>query len=746
MVKGAEYTIFKRGEDGKRGIIIEKYTDLQIEFRWTEPSKFSISSLGSSRIPLTIGNGIDVYRNGELFLTGVVETAEESCDEMQHGVITWRVEGRDISSLLDRRLLLPDPVGLDFSESVQDVITDSVAGAIKRYVERNGGVSAATGRRLGNLTMEAQEPDPNGDTYAYRLQPLSKVCAEIGAGEAIPVIECDPETGLMELKVATRRERADSVIFSPENGTITRWSKTRKLPKVNSLWAMSGGEEQIVTHSQNEGSIAAFGAFEGFIKDSAQVQEATEDKPAVTAVDVVGILEKKSADKLNKEAATESYSVDICESPALRFVDDWLCGDRVTCVIDGEEIVSTIESVSVSVNSTAEKVSAKIGAIERGIFAELFAQITQLQERLEMERVTVGGGGGAAQPAYEYLINGDTVALTLGMVVAIKPGAADTVVRTEANSGAIGVVADDSIAVGVTGRIATKNGLVAQVAADEGEISAGDALTTSATAGKAKAGTGGSPVGTALENKADGIIANVKSLLGFLNSGGGSKEWWLPDGIVASNVIAAYQFKGATTEGGAIQNLNNPSAYMLSKTGSTVTWNASTGFYIPATAQAGLNAAGITSFSDVVVRFSDNQNVNAHTGLIGAANGYLLMAKWGGRNPLVYEKFPTFYSETVEERTKYRIDSFYETMVLGWARNNSRLYANGISHSPVASSSIWQYGANFYGVTIGQAHRRNNDGVGTPAFSPVNIQAVVFYNTNLTDQQHLAVATAMNEL
>jgi hypothetical protein len=225
-----------------------------------------------------------------------------------------------------------------------------------------------------------------------------------------------------------------------------------------------------------------------------------------------------------------------------------------------------------------------------------------------------------------------------------------------------------------------------------------------------------------------------------------ANKWFLPTGILPSNVIAAYQFKGAVNEASALLNQNNPSAYMLSKTGSTVTWNASTGFYIPATAQAGLNAAGITSFSDVVVRFSDNQNVKAHTGLIGSANGYLLMAKWGGGNPLVYEKFPTFYSETVEHRTRYRIDSFYETMVLGWARNNKRLYANGISHSPVASSSTWTYGVTFYGVTIGQAHRRNSDGGGTPAFSPVNIQAVVFYNTNLTDQQHLAVATAMNEL
>lgn len=398
-IKGAEYTIHKRGADGKRGVIIDKYIALQIEQRWTEPSKFVITGKGLTRVPLTIGDGVDIYRDGALFLTGVVDTAEESCDEMQHGIIDWTVTGRDITSLLERRLVLPDPVGLNFSEAVQDVMTDTVGNAIRRYVERNAGESAATGRRLGSLTVDVAEPD-EGNTYAYRLMTLDKVCAEIGAGEAMPVIDWNPETGDIELNVITRREKADTVIFSPVNGTITRWTKKKKLPKANALWAISGGDEQIVTYTQHAQSIAAYGRFEGYIKDSAQMQEATEEEPAVTAEDVAAILENKSAEKLNKEAATESYSVDVCESPSLRFIEHWKCGDRVTCIIDGEEIVSTIESVSIFTSQTGERLSAKIGEVERGIFAELFEQIAELQEKVEVEQaitsVVVNGGGGGS--------------------------------------------------------------------------------------------------------------------------------------------------------------------------------------------------------------------------------------------------------------------------------------------------------------------------------------------------------------
>ena len=136
---GAEYTIYKRDSEGKRGIPVDKFTLLKIEQRWTEPSKWSLDSTGLSRIPIAIGDGIIIYRNGTWFFSGIVEAASEHCNEAEQGIITWHAEGRDMTSLLERRLALPDPVGLQFDESIQDVLADSAEGAIRRYVERNAG-------------------------------------------------------------------------------------------------------------------------------------------------------------------------------------------------------------------------------------------------------------------------------------------------------------------------------------------------------------------------------------------------------------------------------------------------------------------------------------------------------------------------------------------------------------------------------------------------------------------------------
>jgi hypothetical protein len=106
-----------------------------------------------------------------------------------------------------------------------------------------------------------------------------------------------------------------------------------------------------------------------------------------------------------------------------------------------------------------------------------------------------------------------------------------------------------------------------------------------------------------------------------------ANPWWLPIGILPSNVIAAYQFKGVASEADALLNQNNPATYPLTKVGSTVTWNQSTGFYIPATNGYGLNNANITSFTSVFARFSDVASGNSAAILVSPAWGYSLMAK-----------------------------------------------------------------------------------------------------------------------
>lgn len=219
-----------------------------------------------------------------------------------------------------------------------------------------------------------------------------------------------------------------------------------------------------------------------------------------------------------------------------------------------------------------------------------------------------------------------------------------------------------------------------------------------------------------------------------------ANKWFLPSGILASNVIAAYQFKGAQSEAEALQNQNNLATLNLAKTGSNVTWNQATGFYIPGVRQAGLNQAGISSFVSVAVRFTGVNNEDSAAGLVAPANGYLLMAK-GHSDNINYLKGPTFTPATGTGQTVYTGNNLIQAGTVAYVRNINALYADGMQQS--LSSRAWNGSDTFYAVTIGHGTRIYNQ---NPVFQNINIQAVAFYSTALTAAQVVELTDAMNAL
>ena len=106
-----------------------------------------------------------------------------------------------------------------------------------------------------------------------------------------------------------------------------------------------------------------------------------------------------------------------------------------------------------------------------------------------------------------------------------------------------------------------------------------------------------------------------------------SQAWWLPSGISETNVQAAYQFKGATSESNAYYNLVNSSTYSLSKNNASVSWTSDKGVFIPAVYGAGLTGFD-QGYTSCAVRFSDvDVNANTEVGLTSPIDGYYLMAK-----------------------------------------------------------------------------------------------------------------------
>lgn len=220
-----------------------------------------------------------------------------------------------------------------------------------------------------------------------------------------------------------------------------------------------------------------------------------------------------------------------------------------------------------------------------------------------------------------------------------------------------------------------------------------------------------------------------------------ANPWWLPIGILPSNVIAAYQFKGVASEADALLNVNNPATYSLTKVGGTVTWNQSTGFYFPATVGYGLNNASITSFSSVFARFSDAANGNYYSAIVSPALGYTLMAKaafdnGGGQ----YRNSVGIADHSSSPGTGYYGATYYSHGVLGWDRASRLVYVNGVSQSLTGFANAYIVNPTY--ILIGQGRTSTN----ISSLAAYNLQAVVFYNTQLTADQVVQLSSSMAAL
>jgi len=217
-----------------------------------------------------------------------------------------------------------------------------------------------------------------------------------------------------------------------------------------------------------------------------------------------------------------------------------------------------------------------------------------------------------------------------------------------------------------------------------------------------------------------------------------AQPWWMPTGVGKSDIIAAYQFVNADSEAKALTNLVDSATLQLYKLNSP-TWSKSAGFSIPADPQAGLNNDSIGLYSTVAIRFSDvDLTTNNIVGLVGSNELTWLIAKgyqFTSQSNCTYYKVPSYSTYPFNsDTTMYKTNAGYTSGVFiyipRYQTHNSSLYANGNLQSATSYSSGWT--DYFYRVTIGQTYRKY---LTNPAFGTINIQAVAFYNTELTVEQ-----------
>ena len=234
-----------------------------------------------------------------------------------------------------------------------------------------------------------------------------------------------------------------------------------------------------------------------------------------------------------------------------------------------------------------------------------------------------------------------------------------------------------------------------------------------------------------------------------------SDKWYLPDGIVESDVIAAYQFVDRLNEAEALININEGTEYALTKVRSNIYWNDVTGFEIGPFENCGLTNDTLrqtlsTNMYGAAFGFSDASMTSTSHRIIGglkiAVNRYLAIRGWESSIGIARDSFDlpaiNWGASATVYNTQARLGS---NGVFGgnWS-STSELFYNGISQSlgkrpndPVSGS------ITNTPLIIGQPDVSQDSNHVVLKFC---VSAMVFYNKILTAAQHLQLSNNIHAL
>lgn len=402
-----QYMIYRRNRTtGIRESLLERYTEFSLILNWGEVSKFSISGSTVGDVELQPGDGLVWYRNGVLFFSGIVDQVEVSCENVADGLKSWTADGYEDSVIFSRWLAFADPTDITFAEGVVDKCGDYAWNRMLHYIRRNMGADALSGRQIDGLTLPAAGNVGQNTESAYRYEALDKVLQEIGSEVDADGTENalwaafvrDPDTGALSVEITAQRDLTASVIIAPEFGNIINWTKTETLPKCNAVWVCSGTyqendrDKRLWIYREDADSIGKYGRFESVItKSDIKVMEddpETEEDETVTEAEAYVLLENEARAALDEGAYHVKFSGTMVETPELQFMVHWGCGDKVSCVIDGEKFETTIKTVEIEYADRFEQVTPTLGETEHGIYADIFKQLRGLDTRMKQEELS----------------------------------------------------------------------------------------------------------------------------------------------------------------------------------------------------------------------------------------------------------------------------------------------------------------------------------------------------------------------
>lgn len=300
------------------------------------------------------GSGIVVTGPSGVILSGPMTsvTLERSNSDPAG---TLSVEGTDDSVVLGQRLAYPTPATADVTAQTvaYDKREGTASSVMRAYVNANLGPSAPVARRIPELTIGA---DPLTGSYVYgsaRFDVLGELLSGLAAKDGLG-FDIVQEGDYLEFRVYAPQDKTAEIRMDVANDTL---SSTR--------YSFSSPESTVAI-------VAGAGVEEARIFRQVTTAESTASE-GLWNRRIESFVDQRSTDNTNEldQAGTEllaeggrtQVSLDVVPSSDLTMVYgvDWNLGDRVTVVVEEDELSAVVTSVGIKIESDGVYIGATVG-------------------------------------------------------------------------------------------------------------------------------------------------------------------------------------------------------------------------------------------------------------------------------------------------------------------------------------------------------------------------------------------------
>lgn len=299
------------------------------------------------------GSGLIVTGPNGVILSGptVAATLEKTSGSP---IGTWQIRGVDDSVLLGERLAYPKPSTADVT--AQDQAYDSVTSvrastAMFGYVNRNLGPAAPVARRVTGLTNGTDSSLGSLISYDARFDIMGELLTKIASidGLAFDIVQ---EGAGLKFKVWQPTDKTKDIRLDVENNTLQKstfgygYGKTRLIVAGQGEGTSRVFREVTTTASTNAESLWAR-RVESFMDQRQEAESAKLDQAGLAA--------------LADQATITSVDVVPTSDSTMRPLVDFNLGDRITVVVAGQEVSSTITQLALAITDLGVYLGVTVG-------------------------------------------------------------------------------------------------------------------------------------------------------------------------------------------------------------------------------------------------------------------------------------------------------------------------------------------------------------------------------------------------